>query len=119
MAGRKPLPMQDLAEEVLQWAESLGHPRRGLVGNLLRLNIAVREVAKDVIVGLELHDHPSEAALVEAKLNDIRKQAGSFDLVCHTYGKGLKRPDSGRTQLRKEAAALTNLLLEIERRTAE
>ncbi len=118
MAEVRSLPIRELADRVREWAKSLDHPRKGMVGNLLRLNLSVRQAAKDVIVGLELRGHVSEAAEIERAIAAIRKETSAFDRICAGYGKGEKRPDAGRGDLRQRAKAFAGLLQQVATRAA-
>jgi len=118
MAAVKPLPIRELTDLVLDWSKILGHPRKSMVGNLLRLNLSARQEAKDVIVGLELRDHSAEAAEIERAIEFIHKEAGAFDRICAVYNKGLKRTDAGRASLRQQAKAFADLLQQVAMRAA-
>jgi hypothetical protein len=107
--------MRRLADHVLDWTETLDHPRMGMVGNLLRLNLSSLQAAKDVIVGLELRGRAAEAGEIQQALEASRGEAGVLDRLCAVYGKGVKRPAAARTGLRRRAKALAALLRRIDR----
>ena len=109
MTRKQTWPLPNLADELIGWSETIGQKTQKMQTNRLDLQLRTQELAKGIIVSMELNGLAPTAARIEQSFKALRDEAGAFDQLCRESDADPLEYDQALESLRGSAHDVANL----------